>query len=76
MLLRRVRAREDTKYQNFDSFLKMDEHLEKEKVNLSDLMSNVITVRIESMFSEPFHKHTNQYSHYLPSSFSIYLDHS
>ena len=76
MLLRGIRARGDTKYQNFDSFLKIGKHLEKEKVNLSDLKSNLIFFRIESMFSKPYPKDTIQYSQYLPSSFSNYIHHS
>ena len=72
MLLKGIRARGDAKYQNFDNFFE-DKRLEKEKVNLSDLSPNVTFFRIEIMFSERFSKNINQY---LPSSFSIYFQHS
>ena len=55
------------------AFLKIDKDLEEENVNLSELTSEFIFFRIESMFCEPFSKNTNQYSQYLPSSFSIYF---
>ena len=58
------------------AFLKIGKHFEKEKGNLSDLTSNLFFFKIESMFSEPFPKNTNQYSQYLPSSFSNYIHHS
>ena len=73
MLLRGIRARGATKYENFDNFLKIGKHLEKEKVKLSDLKSKFIFFRIECMFCKLFPKNTNQYPHYLFSSFSIYL---
>ena len=76
MLLREIRAREIQNTKTSTAFWKIVKHLEKEKVNLSDLTSNFIFFRIESMFCEPFPKNTNQYSRYLPSSFSIYLHHS
>ena len=53
------------------TFLKIGKHLEKEKVNLSDLTSKFFFFRIESIFCKPFPKNTNPYSQYLPSSFII-----
>ena len=57
-------------------FLMIGKHLKMEKVNLSDLTSKFFFFRIESMCCEPFPKNTNQYSQYLPSSFSIKLHNS
>ena len=58
------------------TFSKISKHFKKEKVNLSDLTSKFILFRIESMFCKTFPKNTSQYSQYLLSSFSIYLNHS
>ena len=52
----------DTKYQNFDSFLKKGKYHEKEKflVNLSNLIN--FFFRTESTLCKPFPQKTNQYS--------------
>ena len=60
----RIEACGDTKYQNFDSFFEERKNLEQKKflVNLSDLMSKFLFLRIESIFYKPFPKKTNRYS--------------
>ena len=56
---------------NLTSFWNKDKYIEKKKVlaNLSDLISNFIFFKVESMFCEPCPKETNQYSYYWPSWF-------
>ena len=73
MLLQGIRTRGDANIKTLTTFPKISKLLEKEKVNLSDLTPNVTFFRIEIMFSERFSKNINPY---LPSSFSIYFQHS
>ena len=48
------------------AFLKIGKHIEKEKVNLSDLTLKFIFFKIESIFCEPFPKN-------IKSILSVYL---